>query len=1406
MLACVVVSSVPAEALPMPSSNPSTDRNLLLGILALQMDFVSRDALLAGMHAWVLRKSTPLGQLLLEQGPLRADTHALLEALVEKHLQMHGNASQSLAAINSIGVLREDIHRIADPDLCASVAQVSIFRKDGDFPVTPPLPGGPSEDADVLATRLPSTDNGFSPAGDAANRAGRADSVSGIDSLALGREVDAVCDRFEQALRRGETVDLDHLLPACQPLRGAALPELARLELQHRLRAGRPGRAEDYLLRYPELAANPSGVALLRAAEQGLGPEAPAPTYIEVTASQGNPDDRPPSIDGYAVSGEKLGTGGMGVVWRGCDSDLNREVAVKVMRCELSNQPRLHRRFVEEAQVTSQLQHPGIPPIHELGTLADGRPYFVMKVVKGRTLADLLAERPSPAEELPRFLGIFDHVCQAVAYAHSKGVIHRDLKPANVMVGAFGEVQVMDWGLAKLLSDEPGPGRQGPEDGPAGSVVETLAAGTDGPTEVGTVLGTYTYMPPEQARGEVGRLDRRSDVFGLGAILCQILTGKPPYDGTREELPALVQLGQLGPAWQRLQACGADATLARLARSCLAARQEERPADAAAVARAVAAHQAAVQQRLRQAEVERAAAEARADEEARTRQVAQAKAAVERRARRLTLGLAVAGMVVLVLGTAGIVYWVQQRRWANRQVEQGLDQVARLRQAYRFADAEDMLARVREWARQAGSEWQDSLARAEDDLHLARKLDRVRQEAATLAEGDWDPGRVREQYPKVLAEHALNVLEGDLDKLAEMIRARAVRESIVAALDEWSREESNRQRQHRLLELANRADDPEPWRQGVRGAFARRDVRRLRQLLRGMGPGKSTPGVVLLLASAFSRESQEPLALLRRMQLEWPHDFWVNFILGSRLVERKKYQEAVECFLVAVALRPDSALAQYNLGMSLKNKGEVDEAIACYRKAVALDPKFAAAHYNLGNALGARGKQDEAFACYQKASACYRQAIALAPTDAKAHYHFGVTLKALGKEDQAIASYRQAIHLDPTLALAHTNLGGALAARGEVEEALACCKKALDLDPTNAQTHYNLGAAWSARGKEDEAIDCYQKALAIDPALTLAHTNLGGALLARRRVEEAITCFRNALALAPTDAKARFNLGFALQSRGEVDEAIDCYRKAVALDPKLAAAHYNLGNVLGARGKVEEAIACYQKASELDPNDAKTHGALGQELMRQGHLKEAEKSLRRCLALRPANPTDGAFAAHLLQQCQKLLDADDRLHAYRAGKGGPTDAATQLLMASVAGRPARRLYLTAARLYRDAFARQPQLAAAHRYNAACYAALAAAGQGEDTAKLDDKEKARLRKQALDWLRADLVLRTRQLETGKPADRAAVQQTLRHWQKDTDLAGLRAREALAKLPAEEYEAFTHLWADVAALLKKAEKPK
>jgi eukaryotic-like serine/threonine-protein kinase len=220
--------------------------------------------------------------------------------------------------------------------------------------------------------------------------------------------------------------------------------------------------------------------------------------------------------DRYEVLDE-IGRGGMGAVYSAFDRLLGREVAIKIGNALPSTE--LQARLTREARVIARLEHPGIVPVHDFGLLADGRPFYVMKRVHGNTLQACI----DAAAPLPERLRIFERVCEAEAFAHARGIIHRDLKPANVMVGTFGEVMVMDWGVARVLDA----GRVSPAD--AGASARTLA--TTG-TNAGTVLGTPGFMPPEQMQNR-GEVDERADVYALGAMLFAALTGHaPPNDAT----------------------------------------------------------------------------------------------------------------------------------------------------------------------------------------------------------------------------------------------------------------------------------------------------------------------------------------------------------------------------------------------------------------------------------------------------------------------------------------------------------------------------------------------------------------------------------------------------------------------------------------------------------------------------------------------------------------------------------------------------------------------------------------------------------------------------------------------------------------------------------------------------------
>jgi tetratricopeptide (TPR) repeat protein len=976
----------------------------------------------------------------------------------------------------------------------------------------------------------------------------------------------------------------------------------------------------------------------------------------------------------YQLQGE-IARGGMGAVLRGRDVDLGRDLAVKILLEKHADNPAVARRFIEEAQIGGQLQHPGVVPVYDIGRFGE-RPFFTMKLVKGHTLAALLSERETPVANAPgsprdlsRFLATALQVAQAVAYAHAKGVIHRDLKPANVMVGAFGEVQVMDWGLAKVLGagaiageEKASRERERADDA---SLIRTSrstgSAGTFGTqTEAGSLLGTPAYMPPEQANGDLARVDRRADVFGLGAILCEVLTGKPPYVGrSGEEVRRKACNGDLADAMARLDACGADPELFALTKACLAPEAIDRPKDAQAVAESLSTYQIGVQERLETAQRERA--------------VALAREAEQRKRRRVQLALAAAAVALLVGG--GAFAW-----WRNDQAQAGRERDARNAEAVAalLAHAEEAL-RAGDSAKAAvaldaankrsaegGAEQEASrIARLVADLALLRELDDIDQHRWTVVDGKFpNPAVAPRRTWEALRRAGADPDAAPADEAAARVSASAVRERIVSALDrlllpmrlvDVTRLPEGEQKLYTQLraDLAGlvprvagvrallRRVDAHPYRDAVRDAILAEDRAKFVELAGQTAALKQPPGFVAFLGESRAIEVQRRRQLLEAAVGRRPGDMGLLMTLGwTYPVDKGRADEKLRWFQAAIAAAPANVAALNGLGCVLcDGKSDHDGAIACFRKALALDPKNAAAHYNLGNALQNKGQVDEAIACFQKA-------LALDPKLAMAHVNLGNALQNKGQVDKVIACLRRAIALDPNLPQAHNNLGGILCnVKHDYDGAVACFRKAIELDPKSASAHYNLGNALHGKGQVGEAIACFKNAIALDPNLVQAYNSLGEDLHVKGQVDEAIACFQKAVALTPKDPRPHNSLGRALADKGQVDEAIACFHKALALDPKLAHAHASLGRALGRKGRQDEAIACLRKAIALDPKLDRAHFSLGIELADKGRVDEAIACFRKAIELDPKS-SDAHFILGV-KLCDVKREYDGAIACFR---------------------------------------------------------------------------------------------------------------------------------------------------------------
>lgn len=780
------------------------------------------------------------------------------------------------------------------------------------------------------------------------------------------------------------------------------------------------------------------------------------------------------ALPGYHVRAE-LARGGMGVVYSADDAAFGRAVAIKVLLPGWQWSRPAVARFGTEARITGRLQHPGIPPAHAHGILDDGRPYLVMKLIHGQTLTTLLDDRPDPTAGLPRFVQVFEQICQAVGYAHGSGVIHRDLKPHNVMVGAFGEVQVMDWGLAKDLraaDAEPGPSSD------AAPLSHKHAE-----TESGSVLGTLPYMPPEQARGDVGRIDARSDVFSLGGILCTILTGQPPYTGTRVEVMAAAAGATLSDALARLDGCGADPELVAVARRCLTADPADRPANGGAVADLVAAYRAAVEDRLRTAERDWAAAEARA---------------AGLRATRRWQAVA-AGIVGVVTIGVGATAWALDRQATNRaeaayrrQVEDekrdaaereratrnGLGIEGLLAQADAALAADDAAAatgalaqaRVR-LADGGGDHLRPRLARAEADLEALRELTRIDTLRWTTRGGKYQTADALAQVPAAAGKLGIDLDATPPAEAAARLADSAVRDRLVAAVDLWfvrGRSATGR--------AILRAADPDDYRNRVRDAVAAEDLSALDALADQADALAQPPWFASVLGQIEAIPTDRRRAILRAANRSRPADVTVLMTLGGLdpIGQKDGAAERAGWYRAAVAARPASPTAWNSLGIALRDAGATAEAIEAFRQARRADPTYPRAAANLGIALGESGDTEGAVAAF-------REAVQIAPDRAENWFNLGVGLGDRKDFAGAATAFTTAARHDPHDARIRFNLGLALARAGDPKGAIAAYREAVRLDRDYARAHAVLGEALQAVGDAAGARAAFREAARLDP-------------------------------------------------------------------------------------------------------------------------------------------------------------------------------------------------------------------------------------------------------------------------------------------------------------------------------------
>ena len=1037
---------------------------------------------------------------------------------------------------------------------------------------------------------------------------------------------------------------------------------------------------------------------------------------------------------------KELGRGGMGVVYKARQVSLNRSVALKMIKAGVLADSAELQRFQNEAEAVALLDHAGIVPVYEVGE-HDGQRYFSMKLVEGGNLAESLPTfmaNPSAAARL------MAQTAEAVHHAHMRGILHRDLKPANVLVDAEGHPHVTDFGLAKRVEGD----------------VEM--------TQSGAILGTPAYMSPEQATGRRGSITTATDVYGLGAILYALLAGQAPFggDGIIETLDAVRTRPPESP--RKLNA-HVPRDLETICLKCLEKDPRRRYASAHALADDLDAWQRPESGRSPRARVG-------ADIK-----IERAWALVQTPAGALA-GLSAATLIAVVAGATGMIA-VQAK--ANTE----------LRSSNTMLDVQRRLAQDREQIAIDSVKRYGDIVRETPELKNSPDLSKLR--TLLLKE------------PRSFFKKLRDQLQLTRDTTPDSLTRLAAATVDLGLLTDEIGDRSDALRiYHDALTIYQRLA-----RENLADPDRTKDLARIYSAIAYIqgGIGQSTEalasyGLARLAFEALVRE--QPSAIGFQGELAEVHT-------NTATLQKATGRQA-------------EALASYESSRKM-----LDRLTGENPKSVDFQLALALCHGNIGDMQGEQGRTVEALASLATSRDI---------------------LEPLARENPA------ATIIQRQLAASHSNLGSMQVRSGRLGEALNSQKRAREIleviakdNPSAtafqsdlAASHNNIGALHSMTGHPIEAASASQeRARAIHERLA--------------RENPSVTRYKNSIAL--TD----FNIGICEIQASRMVDSIAWLEKGRAIweallqaEPSvigyqrdLSACLSTLGAVQAQTGRKAPALASLNQARSLresllkqDPGSPILANALAGTLnnLAELHLSDRqfdsakEKLLlaiewqRKAIAANPHYPHYRRdLASHLnnlaranegLGQVAEAAEArrqladlaanepsktalDPRLAAVRNGQA-PKDAAARIQLALRANE--KGLHWASARLYAETLANDPELArdrqSGHRYNAACAASLAATGKGKDDPAPDDAAKAKLRRQALGWLKAELAVWAKLLEYGPPEAKAFIAQTLKHWQEDADLASMRGDNAIDGLPETERAGYRALWADVAALLQKA----
>jgi serine/threonine protein kinase/Flp pilus assembly protein TadD len=943
----------------------------------------------------------------------------------------------------------------------------------------------------------------------------------------------------------------------------------------------------------------------------GLGPSA-AVAALEPSA------ERPGAVIGPYKIMEQIGEGGMGLVFVAEQQQpIRRKVALKVIKPGMDT-GQVVARFEAERQALALMDHPNIAKVHDGGQTASGRPYFVMELVKGVPLTDYCDENRLPPRER---LELFLQVCQAVQHAHQKGIIHRDLKPSNLLVASqdgVPVVKIIDFGVAKAL------GQQLTE--------RTLY------TQFTQLIGTPLYMSPEQAGQSALDVDTRSDIYSLGVLLYELLTGTTPFDKERlkevtyDEIRRIIREEEPPRPSTRLSTLG-------LAATTISAQRQSDPKRLSQLFRGELdwiVMKCLEKDRNRRYETSNDLAldvERYLHDEPVRACPPSALYKLRKFARRKKGALAMAACVFLALaGIAGGVGWAVRDRAArdhdqqvreaalDEEVKRELNQAGTLLEQGQWPEAlaaVDRADKLLAAARRADRP--PSLLKLKQDLALAQRLEYIHDRPKT--EEFFMGQELDAAYAELFAQAGIDVTALSVAEAAERIRTRSIRRELVRALDFWShmrqRAGSQRSPDWKQLVLIAEAADADPWRNQLRQARRRADRQRLEALATSADFSRLPPQTVLLLANALyeSGGTERAMALLREARLHYPDDWWLGAWLGWWCLSAQppQYDEAIRHYTACQATRPRNAYSLHGIAQALAGKRAYAEAVATYSRAIDLKPDYWDAWWHRAEAYLNLGQRDKALADYShpidqnpieawawhkrgwayayhepreydKAIADFNKALKLNPKIAWSWNHRGWVYSQLHQFDNAVVDLNKAIALDPKLASAWSNRGWVYGQRHQFDQAIADFNKAIKLDPRDA-------AAWNYRGRVycelqqfDKAVADLTKAIELDPKLAPAWIGRGWVYACHlHQYGKGVADLTKAIKLAPKDPGGWHCRGWAYGALHQWDQALADLKQAIELDPKHAEAWRERGVIYDIHHQYGKALAHYAQASELNP-------------------------------------------------------------------------------------------------------------------------------------------------------------------------------------------------------------------------------